>query len=201
MMAFTISLEIIVLSAFYLFLIFRFDEENSLIIRHNEVILIIGTGIGAGLWITILLRNWGTLGMICLGVLASYLLVSSITDLQTKEVYDFLHIFGLAPGLVVVLWLKPEPEVILGLPLYWFLQHFLFMKMYGHSDGIAFLVCAFYESCFGTGLLTFLLHMLSSYFLLGVTQLLRHNIDRHGNLKEPVPFLPYIAVTVGFFLF
>lgn len=199
-MAISVSLEIILLTAFYLFLILKFDKDNGLLIQRRQIISILGISIGAGTWITICLRHWGTLGMFCLGVLASYLLTSSITDLQTKEVYDFLHLFGLAAGIVAILWLQPETDVIMSLPLYWAAQHFLFMKMYGHGDGIAFIVCAFYESCFGTGMMTYLIHMLSAYILLGAIQLFRHNINCQGNLKETVAFMPYIAVTVVFFL-
>lgn len=36
--------------------------------------------------------------------------------------------------------------------------------------------------------------MLVSFGILGMVQLLRHNINAKGNLKKPVPFIPYIAL-------
>ena len=80
------------------------------------------------------------------------------------------------------------------------LQFGLFMRMYGAADGMVFLVCALFESVYGDGLMTYLLHMAASFFLLAVVQIGKKNVNRAGNLKKPVAFVPYITASVWLFL-
>ncbi len=47
---------------------------------------------------------------------------------------------------------------------------------------------------------TLLLHMALAFIQLGVVQAFKRNINQKGNLKVPVPFLPYIACSLLWFL-
>ena len=128
-----------------------------------------------------------------------YSLVASIQDIQSREVYDFLHVTALPAGLVFVVT-EPSDEKLISLVVFVAVQMGIFMRMYGAGDGLAFLVCAVFESRFGRGMLTYLLHMGTAYILLGIVQGFKHNINKRGNLRKPVPFLPYITVSVWLFL-
>lgn len=74
------------------------------------------------------------------------------------------------------------------------LQLKFFSRMYGRADCYAFCVCAAAEAAAGLGMAGFLGHMLGAFCLLAVVQGARRNIDAGGNLKRPVPFLPYITL-------
>lgn len=81
----------------------------------------------------------------------------------------------------------------LSLLAFLLLQQCLFARMYGRADCHAFCLCA---ACFwgmGYGCEVWVYQMALAYVLLAVTQALRRNIARTGNLKQPVPFLPYIT--------
>lgn len=176
------------------------DKNCKLYLGKKEKILIVVGSAACALWIGCFLEHWGGAGQLACGVLAAYLLIASITDLQTCEVYDFLAIVAGSIGLLVLFAGGLSGIRLFSLILFGLIQLFLFMKMYGRADGWAFLVCAVYESRFGKGMLTYLLHMASAFLVLAVIQGLNRNIARNGNLKKPVPFLPYIAVTVWGFL-
>lgn len=88
---------------------------------------------------------------------------------------------------------------------YWCLQFLIFSKMYGRADCHAFVCCAVALSSFGGGMREYLVHMLCSVILLGIVQAVRKNINRQGNLYEPVAFIPYItmgwSVVMGFLMY
>lgn len=176
------------------------DPGHRLWLNKGTYRFIYGYSILVGIWLALCQNRWGMGGQLACGVLAAYLLVSSITDFQTCEVYDFLHILGALAALAVFFQRPPTKDTLISLLVYWLLQHFLFSKMYGEADAMAFLVCALFESVYGFGLLTYLFHMGAAFIVLAIVQAVRHNINRHGNLKQPVPFLPYIALTVWIFL-
>ena len=73
------------------------------------------------------------------------------------------------------------------------IQLLLRERIYGTADSYAFCVCAFAETVLGLDVAGFLTHMLLAYLLLFGTQLARRNLNRKGNLQEPVPFMPYIT--------
>lgn len=89
---------------------------------------------------------------------------------------------------------RMDMECVAGLGLFVLLQLKLFSKMYGRADCYAFCVCALAEAAAGLGIVEFLIHMLAAFCLLAVIQGIHRNIDRRGNLKQPVPFLPYITL-------
>lgn len=88
----------------------------------------------------------------------------------------------------------PENRQVIELVFFLALQLFLFARWYGKADCYAFSVCALAGGSLGFGLLEFLLHMLLAFLLLAVVQGWKNNINRQGNLKHPVPFLPYITL-------
>lgn len=199
-MAGILCIEIGVLADLCLRTIIVNDPEHRLVLNKDMYRLIYGYSILVGIWISLFQTHWGIKGQLACGILAAYLLVASITDFQTCEVYDFLHVLGAIGAVAVFLQQPPTRAVIISLLIYWAIQHFIFMRMYGKADAMAFLVCALFESVYGQGLLTYLLHMGAAFVVLGIVQAGKHNINNRGNLKNPVPFLPYIAMTVWVFL-
>jgi len=129
-------------------------------------------------------------------VLALYLTVCAITDLKTCKVYDILQVPTAVAGAVLCLQQAPLPEGGRGLVIFALLQYLLFMRFYGEGDVMAFQICSLYLVGRGGDLQTLLLHMALAFVLLGAVQAFRRNINRKGNLKVPVPFLPYIACSL-----
>ncbi len=194
-----ITMEIGFLADICLSMILREDPAHQLTKNKSVSITILIYSAFVGIWIEMFLRRWGWFGQMACGVLAAYLLVASIQDHQSYEVYDFLHILVVPVGLLFVL-AEPSGEKVLSLLIYSALQLGLFVKMYGFGDGLVFMVCAVFESRFGAGLHTYLLHMAAVFLALAMVQGCKRNINRKGNLKKPVPLVPYIAATVWFFL-
>ncbi len=124
-----------------------------------------------------------------------------IMDEQTMQIYDIFIWAGMISG-GAMLFLKEGGfgSALPGLILYAGLQYGIFTRLYGRGDGHAFLLCALWIALGGGGIYECLLHMGASFGLLTVAQAGRRNIGRNGNLREPVPFLPYICSTVWFFL-
>ena len=85
----------------------------------------------------------------------------------------------------------------IGLELFLFilLQEVGFAKLYGRADCHAFVACAMLERALGMGMKEYLTHMLLAYIFLAIVQGAKRNIGRDGNLKKPIPFLPYITVS------
>lgn len=133
-------------------------------------------------------------------VLAIYLTVCSITDFQTCKVYDILQVPAAVAGAILCLLQEPLPGGGSGLVLFALLQYLLFMRFYGEGDVMAFQICSLYLVGQGGDLQTLLLHMALAFTMLGAVQALRRNINQKGNLKVPVPFLPYIACSLLWFL-
>lgn len=124
------------------------------------------------------------------------LLYGSITDLESQRVYNFTWWFGgLAAG--GLLWgslcTGLSGLMLWHLTAYMVLQIVVFTRMYGKADCYAFCVCAIAEASLGMGFSDYLALMLLALCLLFPVQLLRRNIAKNGNLKQPVAFLPYIS--------
>lgn len=130
------------------------------------------------------------------GVLAVCLAFACITDCRTCLVYNFTWwIAGAAAGVLLFAERERlEGDFLLELVIFILLQLLLFSRMYGRADCYAFCVCAVAEAAVGLPLSGYLFHMLLSFLLLAFVQGLRHNIDKGGNLRRPVPFLPYITL-------
>jgi len=170
-----------------------------------------GLKLGTGTWaaaaaialaasVLIRRREYLALPVMLYGVLAAYLVTASITDRQTKMVHDFLHLAGGLAGVALLIYRWPGQEVFREAVIFIGLQMLLFRKLYGTADCLVFSVCALYLAAEGKDLMTYLLHMSATFLLLAVVQACRKNINRKGNLKEPVALVPYIAATLGIFI-
>lgn len=140
---------------------------------------------------------------VLLSVIGGSLLLASVTDLLLCQVYNFTW----WPALTAALCLLgmrcfrsclQAPEGMPGelpgfLVFYVALQLTLFCRMYGRADSYAFCICGIVETAWGMSGAGLLSHMLLSYGILIPVQIFRRNIDNRGNLKCPVPFLPYIV--------
>lgn len=130
------------------------------------------------------------------------LLYACVTDVRTYEVYNFTWwVAGAAVAGRFLLQGGIDVRVLLELVFFCMVQLFGFTKLYGRADGYAFCSCAAALASEGGGLAEFVLQMALAFGMLACVQLLRRNIDRRGNLKQPVPFLPYIALSFVLLLF
>lgn len=131
-----------------------------------------------------------------LGIIAGCLVFAAVTDLHIGKAYDFTWWVGAAAGLLLVRARQVCVPVlaVLGFVL---LQELFFSGFYGRADCHAFSLCALTQGAFGLGLRAYLLHMAAAFFLLMAVQGIKGNIGKRGNLKKPVPFLPYIGVAFG----
>lgn len=129
-------------------------------------------------------------------VVAVCLASACIMDCRTCQVYNFIWwISGAAAGfLLLTRQGRIGPEEAAELGIFILLQCTLFAKWYGRADCYAFSVCAAAEAAAGVRAVGFLTHMLAAFCLLAIVQGIRRNIDSRGNLKRPVPFLPYITL-------
>lgn len=134
------------------------------------------------------------------GVLGGSLLLACVTDRLIGQVYNFTWWIFLAA--IALLWCFGRDPLQGSNPLcgtlgwvmvYLGLQLLLAGRIYGRADSYAFCVCALAQVLLGIPAAGFLAHMSIAYVLLFVVQLARRNIDRRGNLRKPVPFLPYIT--------
>lgn len=134
------------------------------------------------------------------GILWCSLLYGCATDLKSRKVYNFTWWFGgLAAGglLWESLYTGQRTASLWHLIVYMALQMGFFSHMYGRADCYAFCVCAIAEASLGRGFSDHLVLMLLALCLLFPVQLLRRNIAKDGNLKQPVAFLPYIVLAFG----
>gem|GEM_PF-1470110 len=192
--------EICFLTDLVLNLVMRYDSEHNL--KRDEPVnrIILFAGMAAALWLTLFKPLWRIGEIFLAGIFFSYLLLASLVDIQTTQVYDFLHILGALAGLLLCLLNRTLSEMAASIVLFWLVQRFLFSRMYGKADAKAFWVCALFEAGTGGGLKVYFMHMAAALLLLSVVQVFRHNINNKGNLIVPVPFLPYISITVLLFL-
>ena len=129
-------------------------------------------------------------------VLAASLLFACATDCKSCEVYNFTWWIGGAAALLLLAGDRDNISAtnMVQLLFYIALQLFFFSKMYGKADCYAFSVCAVAETAAGMHLMEYLFHMLIAFAFLALVQGGKRNIARNGNLKHPVPFLPYITL-------
>lgn len=180
--------------------IIRLDPESG-IKTDKEAIYFLLAGSSTGAWYIVCchggeppLRWMGYL------VLSVYLTVCAVTDRQICMVYDFLQLPAVAAGAVMGLLRPLPPASGAVLILFALLQYLVFMRLYGKGDGMAFQICSLYIVSEGGSFETLLLHMAIAFAMLGIVQFFRGNINERGNLRSPVPFIPYIACTILWFL-
>ncbi len=182
-----------------LFIINRWDEPLPLKGREYCVILI-----GAflqGTVIRYLSNGEPAENEILLAVIGGSLLLACVTDIIICQVYNFTWLPAVTAA-SILFWYRlcgmgidAICHMLWSLFFFLFAQRILFFKMYGKADGYAFCVCALAEAARGIKTAGFLLHMLLAYVLLFLVQAVRSNINSRGNLKQPVPFLPYITIS------
>lgn len=125
-----------------------------------------------------------------------------IMDLQYKKVRRYVWWIALLAGVVLHLanavWGMEKVGIFLELIVFAVFQYALFSRLYGLADCHAFVCCSVVLGAYGGRMTEYLLHMLFAMCLLAGVQLGRKNVNRQGNLVQPVAFVPYIAV--GFYL-
>lgn len=126
------------------------------------------------------------------------LLAATIMDLETKTVYRYVWVAACGPMAVLLGTADKLPSAESGLQLAVFilLQQLLFSHMYGKADCHAFCCCAAVNVICGGGFAGCMVHMVITFILLCLIQILKKNVTLCGTLKIPVAMLPYI--TVGF---
>lgn len=114
----------------------------------------------------------------------------------TKRVYRFVWWILIVAGMGMLLIEKRLTwSTVACVGMFWVLQFLLFARKYGRADCYAFGCCSIFMAAWGGGMLLFLMHMLTAIVFLGIVQLAGGNIGKDGNLKKPVAFIPYIAVS------
>ncbi len=143
-------------------------------------------------------QNATHLEKVCWMGMAVYLIVGTVMDCILCQVNDVLQYLGVLGGCVFLWCREAQPTIGLSLLLFVLIQHFLFRKLYGGADTMAFLICSLFLAGLGGETEQYLWHMTLSYIFMGVVQVFSGNITKQGRLREPVPMVPYIAF--GFLL-
>ena len=120
-----------------------------------------------------------------------YLIACAWQDYRCCAVYDITHYPGIFLAGCMADISGMEAGTAMSLLTFSMLQYLLFRRMYGDADVMCFLICALSLGKTGSMEL-YLVHMLISYIFLGIHQATRRNIAKDGNLKKPVPMIPYI---------
>lgn len=195
---FLLSILIISMTLGLFKLIIHFDNKHNLTLNRKSIAIILVLSILSSIWFVWIEPH--KIYQFFYVIFAAYLITCAILDKQTKSVYDFLHLVAGLAGISLLILQSPDGAIIKGLVIFSLLQLLLFHRFYGLADCFTFIICAIYLAARGHDLLIYLLHMGATYLLLTIVQAFRHNINRKGNLKQPVALIPYIAATVWIFL-
>lgn len=172
----------------------KLDPDHGLIWDCTAVLFLCGASLLAGVsWHQLLAGGRASHAPAWL-LLQIYFVVCCVTDYLTCQVYDVLQYLGTGVGAFLVLAREGSLSVGISLIVFALLQYFVFMKLYGKADGMAFLAAAMAEGALGYDLEMFLTHMILAYLLLGLVQWMKGNVGSRGRLKRAVPFMPYITV-------
>ena len=142
---------------------------------------------------------------ITLGILEVFfwsgLVTAAYSDFLTREVYDLVYFPAITAGLLELVILQVPLPILTVIEILQFtlIQWFVFRFFYGEADCFIFITCAIYLAALGGGFLEFMLLMAGTFLLLAIIQAFRKNINKKGNLKEPVALIPYIAFIMLFF--
>lgn len=132
---------------------------------------------------------------LCLIVFGRFLLRAAAEDLKCRMVRRYLWWISGGAGFVLLFLRRgAEPGALLELACYGILQFCFFSRAYGRADCHAFFCCAVILTAYGGGWETYLWHMLHTFLLLAIVQLCKKNVNARGNLKKPVPLVPYAAL-------
>ncbi len=179
-----------------LYIVQRFDHPAWKISLKEYRFFLYVSGINAMILFWGMPMGWT---LVVMAVFAGCLILGCITDCKACEVYQFIWwVAGAMSMLLLCKYLGEEnvsqlPRLVVLL-FYCILQECFFCKFYGRADCHAFVICALAAFGMGMDLLDCLVHMLLAFVGLAVVQLFRGNVNRKGNLKHPVAFLPYITI-------
>ena len=154
-------------------------------------------------------RSQAATGLALLCVVQGCMITACIMDLKEKMVYRYVWAAG---GLAVAglffwrvfgeVFLEQNAALLMPymveLLLLILLQQLLFSKMYGRADCHAFCVCGAVFLALGGSLDDHVMHMAVTFALLLIVQVCAGNVTWKGQLRKPVPMMPYI--TAGFWL-
>lgn len=190
---------IIAVTALGLRIIARWDRPLSLKGR-SWLWIVTGASAEAGCIAMLCVKRCSVGEWLMWGIMGGSLLLACVTDRLLGQVYNFTWwIFLTATALLWCMRENPlwgsdmDCESLGWVMVYLGLQLLFAGCVYGRADSYAFCVCALAQTLLGIPAAGFLVHMSIAYALLFVVQLARRNIDGEGNLRKPVPFLPYIT--------
>ena len=138
-----------------------------------------------------------------LAIFCGCLLFAGVMDLVCCQVYNFIWWIALLSQ-TWPLWAwagantgaaAGRQMILVELSVFCVIQLLVAGRIYGKADAYAFCACALSCASFGMGMVWYLTLMLLAYLLLFLVQAGKRNIAKNGNLKKPVPFLAYIAVS------
>ena len=167
-------------------------------------ICVLAASVAEGITVMLLTKGEPWHSRFFLSVIGGSLLLASVTDLLLCQVYNFIWWPALCAALVLMgqRWrlcrlygLREDlfREGLCFLLFFVILQLTVFGRMYGRADSYAFCVCGAAGVARGMDGWGMVMHMLLAYGLLLPVQALGRNIDKRGNLKRKVPFVPYIV--------
>lgn len=179
-------------------LVKRFDKPLWCLKKREKKFWLICSVFNGGMIVAI--PEIGDMEGIIFSVFGGCLIFACITDCKACQVYQFIWwVAGIAAGCLVCgrigeMHCGESMQLLIGLLIYGGLQELFFCRFYGRADCHAFIVCALMLGGMRIEKIGWLVHMLLAFGILAFVQLLCGNINRKGNLKNPVPFLPYITI-------
>jgi len=125
------------------------------------------------------------------------LLLAAWIDHYIQLIPDMVYVPGLAGGIVWLIYSNPGEDIVINLLIFVAIQMFIFRRLYGGSDCLAYILCAMYLAGCGKDLTDYLLFMLLAVGLELIVQLKNNNINiKEGKLKQPKALIPYIAAAM-----
>lgn len=128
------------------------------------------------------------------GVFFANTVVMVEMDAKYQEVYDFFHFVNMA-SIVLIIGDAGFPQNYLPFLIFAALQLCIFQFMYGQADAFLFCECGTFLMLHNAELMDYIGHMGIMLILLAIVQGIQKNINKYGNLKQPVAMTPYIAAS------
>ena len=136
------------------------------------------------------------MNIVSVSLAAISLILASYEDIRTKSVTNAVW-WIFSAGLLMMFFCEKDkgPAGIAECIAVIVIQELIMSRAYGRADSHAFSCCAVYMIISGSGLEGHILHMSLALAILTSVQIVRRNVGRDLKLKNPVPFIPYIAVS------
>ncbi len=175
--------------------------DAPLPLKRRDYFCILVSAFGMKIVMMTISMNESKSNKLLLHIIGGCLLFACVTDMAIYHVYNFTWWIAVTAA-AIIFWrallevkVKTPEETIISLIVFMVIQINFFCKTYGKADGYAFCVCAVTEAARGMKMTGYLLHMVTAYTLLFLVQISYGNLNKRGNLKKPVPFLPYITIS------